>query len=299
MANSNSSANFDPACGFFGRLRHRRTALLILAGTSLLLVGCNKKDYTAYALTSTNSIITFATNKPSDINNKVTVTGLTGSETLLQIAYSTDATSVLYGVTSGNRICTVDPLGGVVSGCVGPFINDTLSNVVMSFDPTTNDLRVIANDTAQSNGHLNALVMPSSGTLEPTQQSDKLSYSDGTNGTPQISAIAYDNPIQGAASTTLYALDVADLGLDRIGDKGATNASSVTSGGVDSLGNTGVTFTSNVGLSIAPQDGTAYAVLGGAASLYTVDLGNGSATLVGTVHDADYTLISLAIAPNS
>ena len=282
----------------------RSAGLVAALLATAALVGCNSKDYTAVALTSTGNIIEFATNKPTDITNSATVNGLTGSDTLVQIAYlpaatTSTAATQLYGVTSQNEICLVDPLTATVSTCTAAFIGDRLSNVSSSFDPTSSTLRVIANDAAQSGGHFNALIYPSSGTLVPTQQSNTLSYSDGTSGTPQINAIGYNNAIANATSTTLYALDVNNQSLDQIGDSNAGNASSVTSGGVKTIGPTDVSFTANVGFAIAPQDGTAYAVLGNAASLYTIDLGTGLATLVGEVHNADYTLISLAIAPNS
>lgn len=279
----------------------RFAGIVLLA--SVALAGCNK-DYTAFALTSTGNIIEFATNKPSDINNQVNVTGLTGSETLVQIAYSPNGpltssdTSVLYAVTSSNELCQVDPLGGAVSNCFAAFTSDVLSNVAASFDPVSGYLRIIANDSSSSTGRVNILLDSSTGQLASGQPiSYDLGYSDGTSGTPQINALAYNNAIEGADSSTLYALDVNGQRLDRIGDTNAANTTSVSEGGVYSIGTVGSTFTSSIGFAIAPQDGTAYAALGGASSLYTVDLSSGLATLVGAIDTANFTVISLAISP--
>jgi len=279
----------------------RFVGIVLLA--SVALAGCNK-DYTAFALTSTGNILEFATNKPSDINNQVTVTGLSGSETLVQIAYSPNGpltssdTSVLYAITSTNELCQVNPLSGAVSNCFSAFTSDVLSNVAASFDPVSGYLRIIANDSTSSTGRVNILLDATTGQLASGQPiSYDLSYSDGTSGTPQINALAYSNAIEGASSSTLYALDVNDQKLDRIGATNAANTTSVSEGGVDSIGTIGISFTSSVGFAIAPQDGTAYAALGGAASLYTIDLGSGLATLVGAIDTANFTVISLAISP--
>ncbi|MDB5988507.1 MAG: hypothetical protein JWR16_3560 [Nevskia sp.] len=275
-----------------------RWAGVALAALTLALAGCNNKDFTAYALTSTGTIVQFATNKPTKITNKATVTGLSGSDSLVQIAFNTAGT--LYGVTTNNEICTVDPLAGAVSGCTTSFTTDRLSNIAASFDPISGKLRVIANDSASSSGHLNFAIDPTSAAVDTNFSSKNLNYADSTNGAPQIAAISYDNPIAGASTTTLFALDINNQSLDHIGDKNVgANSTTVAAGGVEGIGATNISFTSNVGLAIAPQDGTAYAVLGNAASLYTIDLGNGGATLVDVVHDGDYTLISLTIAPNS
>lgn len=294
--NSGLAASLSAPLATWGRWLLCGAALLNIAA-----IGSCHKKYDAFALTSTGQIIQFQTNKPDKILNKATVGTSTSGDSLVQIAYR-PRNDTLYCVTSHNEVCTVEPTTGVVSVIGGPFIDHTLSNVAASFDPVSDQLRVTATDPSTSSGRFNVRIDPTSGAIASATSGDNgdhLDYdSSSINGAPQLNAIAYANPVNGASDTTLYALDVNTQSLVRVGDRDNSNPVSVDEGKVHVIGSLSAGFTNNVGFSIAPQDGTAFAVLGGAAQLYTIDLGNGAATLVGAVHNADYTLISLAVAPN-
>lgn len=278
-----------------------RFALLTLAAAAAL-GGC-AKNFTAYALTSTGSILKFNTNKPGTINNNVKVNGLTSGKGIAAMAYGTDGK--LYCITSDNFVCTLNPDTGAAS-VIGsaPFTNglannsnasQTLTNPSLSFDPVAKQLRVI---TSEDN-----LRVGIDGTLVTNPIGTKLAYdkNDSNNGkSPVLAGIAYSNPLSGASSTTLYVLDSTTGNLARVGDADATTPVVADGGDLHTIGSAGVSFSSFGGLAIEPANGNAYAALqpsGTGATLYTVDLKSGAATSVGTISDGNQTISALVIPP--
>jgi len=268
-------------------------ALLPLA--LLCLAACQKNDtaHSIYALTSTGSIISFTTDKPGSITESHAVSGLASGESLVQIAYR-PKDSVLYGITSNNLLVTVAPDTGVVSAVSGTaFTGDTLSGAAISFDPVQDELRIVA---TQYN-----LRVATDGTLLDSGTKLQFDSGDANSGvTPQIAAIAYDNPAADASSTTLYALDVTSQSLVRVGSASVGATSTVDAGLLHTIGTTGVSFTANAGLSVLSGDSTAYAALqqsGKGAALYAISLGTGAASSLGTIGGGGQTLISIALVP--
>ena len=264
----------------------------LLALAALSLCACQNNS-TAYALTSTGSIIKFDTGTPTTIAATVAVSGLASGETLVQIAYR-PADAKLYGITSDNLLCSVDPDSGVATLISSSaFSDNTLSGPAISFDPVQDQLRVVSTEYN--------LRVSSSGTLAASNTKLAFDSSDTYSGkTPQIAAIVYGNPVAGASSTTLYALDVTTQSLVRVGNADASATTAVDSGDLHTIGSVGVSFTADAGLSIRSGSDTAYAVLqqsGSGAVLYTIALGDGAAAEVGSISDGSQTLISLALAP--
>lgn len=260
----------------------------------LCLAAC-QKNYTAYALSSTGSIISFDTAKPGTINSSVAVSGLGSGVTLVQLGYRPQD-GALYGITSNNELATVAPASGVATVVSSSaFSSNTLSGASISFDPVHDQLRVISTEYN--------LRVNSDGSL--AESGTKLAFDSGdTNSgkTPQIAAIAYGDPAAGASSTTLYALDVTTHNLLRVGSADTSSTGSVDAGLLHTIGSTGVAFTSDAGLSLRSGESTAYAVLqqsGSGAALYTVDLASGAASEVGSIGSGDQTLISLALVPGN
>ena len=152
-----------------------RRSLVILA-LGLLASGCDTHR-NAYALTSTGQIVKFSTTEPTAIDNSVNVSGLDTGESLVQLAFR-PATSAYYGVTSDNRVGTVDPETGAVSIIsTTPFTTDNLSSVAIAFDPVNDQLRVTANSTASSTTRENLRVDPDDGSL--LNRSTDLFYETG------------------------------------------------------------------------------------------------------------------------
>jgi len=255
----------------------------------LVLAAC-KHNHTAYALTSTGTILRFGTTTPGTIDHSASVSGLSSGVSLVQIGYRPED-ALLYGVTSDNELATVDPdTGAATLVSSSAFSNNSLSGAAISFDPVHDQLRLVTTE-------YNLRIKPD-GTLADT--ATKLAFASGDDNsgkTPQIAAVTYDNAVSGASSTTLYALDVTTHELLRVGDSGTSSTSSVDNGLLYSIGSTGVSFTADAGFSVR-SDNSAYAVLqqsGSGAALYTIDLGKGSATEVGSIGSGDQTIIALAM----
>lgn len=268
-----------------------RTVCLIVLAASL---GACQKSFSAYALTSTGTLIRFDTKDPTKIVGEVTLSGLSSGQSLVQIDYR-PADGTLYGITSDNDLATVDPSSGAVTLVNGtPFTTTALPSPAMSWDPNSDQLRVI---TTQYNLRINA-----DGTLNTTATKTAFDSQDTNNGkTPQLVAIGYNNHVASAASTTLYALDLTTQSLVRVGNADAASTASVDSGLLHTIGSLGVSFGSNAALNIEIASGTAYAVLqrsGGSASLYTIDLPTGAAASIGAVGSGDRTIFALAIVPD-
>ncbi|ROH89577.1 DUF4394 domain-containing protein [Stagnimonas aquatica] len=267
-----------------------RSVLLILV--SLWLSGC-ESERKIYALTQTGKILGFDSSAPDKIDSEVSVSGLSSGESLVQIAYR-PATGGYYCLTSEERLCTLDPQSGNVSlvGTVA-FSSTALPNAAIDFNPVVDRLRVVANTD-------NLRVNPADGSLLATDTDLAYDEDDANDGrSPQLAAIAYDHNDSGAASTTLYGLDVVTQSLVRIGSEGGS-PESPNGGKLFTIAKTSVAFTANAALDIEPGGDTAYAVLGAngvGAALYRLNLSDGNADLVGSIDDGDRTIISLAVAP--
>jgi hypothetical protein len=282
-----------------------RIALLLAA--TVAIAGC-QKDFTAYALTSSGSIIQFTTSKPGTVNSTVAITGLSTGQSVVQISYQ-PSSGVLWCITNDGFLCTLDPTGGtatiVNTGSGLPFTQQLgagnnvvrLTSPLMGFDPVSGDVRVIS-------GQYNLLVNITSGLLD--NNGTQVAYdSQDVNDkkTPQLGGIAYTNPVVGAGQTTLYALDIATTSLVRIGDENTSNAGSANGGDLRTIGTLNSPLSVNTGFAISPSNGDAYAILqsGGPATLYTVDLDTGALTSLGQVggdnDSQEPTINSLVISP--
>lgn len=262
---------------------------------TLLVAACPKTaSYGAYGLTSTGRVVAFKTNAPGKLTNSVLVSGLPGGQSVVTIKYR-PADGLLYGVTSGNEVCEIDPVSGVATLIGGAaFDSAVLNDAVIAVDPVADQLRVLATD-------LNLQVSPIDGTLQAT--GTPVSYADGDANfgmASQLVGSAYYPAMIGASGTTLYGLDATTQSLVRIGDAADVTTNSANSGLLHTIGSLGTAFGGNAGFDIESTNGDAYAALaqGGAASaLYQIDLGSGSASSVGVIGDGSLTIISMAIVP--
>jgi hypothetical protein len=236
----------------------------------------------------TNSVIQFNTSTPGTVSAQTLISGLTTGDTLKAIDYR-PATGVLYGLaTNGSntvgRLYTINLTTGVATMVGAP---QTAAGPAalwdINFNPVVDRIRVV-NDQGE-----NARLVPDSGALA----------ANDTNLTPPtvvIDAVAYTNPVAGATTTTLYALNQTTNSLATIGGVGGTP--SPNGGTVIEVGPLGVTFAgSPTSLDIA-TNGTAFAVLrpvSGALALFTINLTTGTATLVGAVGDGTLVFDDIAI----
>ena len=228
-----------------------------------------------------NQLLTIDSATPGTVQSTVGITGLQGGESILGIDFR-PASGLLYGLGSTSRLYTINTATGVATqvGASGAF---TLSGTSFGFDfnPTVDRIRVISN--LGQNIRLN----PDTGGLAATD-------TPINTGTTSLMGSAYTNNFAGAVTTTLY-------GIDANSDALYTTAN--PNGGVYTLvGALGLDAIANLGFDIG-SDGIAFAAIQtqnilsqiGAAGLYTINLSNGSATLVGQIGPSGQDITGLAI----
>lgn len=160
----------------------------------------------------------------------------------------------------------------------------------MDFNPTIDRVRVVT-DSAQ-----NIVLNPNNGAV--TFNMSNLIYGaadPNANTNPSIIDSAYKNNIAGTgAPTTQYAIDYGADILTTL----ANNAGTLTT--IGALGVNTDVFTGFDIFSATATSNAAYALLtpvGGTAGLYSINLGTGSATLLGGLGTTLPQVYSLAIVP--
>ena len=239
-------------------------------------------------LQGTNTLVRFTTATPGTLEPPVLVTGMVAGDTLRAIDYR-PVNGLLYGLATDAsnavvRLYVINATTGVATGGSTPVTLPTPATLWdINFNPVVDRVRVV-NDQDE-----NARLVPDTGALA----------ADDANLSPPtvtVDAIAYTNPVAGAASTTLYALNQTTNSLATIG--GVAGTPSPNTGVVTDIGPLGITFAgSPTALDIATTN-TAFAVLrpvSGATSLYSVDLGIGTATLIGAVGDGTLVIDDIAV----
>ncbi len=249
---------------------------------------------TLLALNSaTNQLLRFDSSTPATVV-ATTITNLNGGETVLGIDFR-PSNGLLYGVTSQNRLLTINASTGAASlvaaltadptDSTSPFtaLNGTAFGV--DFNPVPDRLRVVS-DTNQ-----NLRINPDNGLV--------ITDSDLNPGTPDVVASAYTNNFAGTTATTLYGIDAASdsLVIQNPPNNGTlTTVGSGLGSGIDATLNTGFDIVTTGGPS---RTNTAYATLvsGGVTGLYQIDLTAGTASSLGTIGSGTAQLAGLAVVP--
>ncbi len=272
-----------------------RLAAVITAG--LVLAGC-QDGRVAYAITNTNTLISFQTDNATRIDSEVSFTGLAANETVVQIDFR-PANEQLYGLTSNNRIVTIDPTSGAATlVSTTPFTTATLVSPVMDVNAIDDYLRVISSSSG-STAAFNGRVNPTNGMLIQTDAAPIFDPDDVNDGeVPQLAAIAYTNSRTNATTTTLYGLEVTTQTLVRI-----TNAGVLTTVGALDRG-----FVSQAGFDIVrdrgDQDndevGTPYVIIaprGGTSRFYNFNLSSANTSQEDRI-DGDRIIRGMAVDLN-
>jgi len=253
----------------------------ILLAFLLVLGATQTRAEPLVVVTTTNVLHTFDSATPGTITTSVGVTGLQAGETILGIDRR-PANGLIYGLGSTSRLYIINPITGVARqvGSEGDFTVRGTAFCV-DFNSVVDRLRVVSN-TGQ-----NLRLNPNDGTLAGTDTA--LGYAAGdpnAGATPRAVGAAYTNNFAGATQTTLY---IVDSNLDILATQGSPNGSPVSpnTGQLFTVGALGFNTSDLVGFDISGLSGTAYAAFtapGGTASqLFTVNLTNGAATLIGTI----------------
>ncbi len=269
--------------------------LLVIIGLSLMTyrlvqaappTAAQATGASIYALQSNNTLIAFESANPGNVLRTVAVTGLQGGESLLGIDYR-PASTELYAVSNQSRMYTLNPVTGaatqVGTGTFATPVNGTAFG--WDFNPTVDRIR-LTSDAGQ-----NLRLHPVTGGVAVTDGT--LAYAPGdpnAGANPNVVGSAYTNSFYGATGTTLYNLDA---NLDILITQTPPN-----SGTLNTVGTLGVNITANAGFDISPE-GAAFAALdtGSGASLYSIDLADGTATAVGSIGAGNLTILGIAVAP--
>jgi Domain of unknown function (DUF4394) len=243
---------------------------IMLAGATVAIA-----QVTAYGVTTNSQgvqqLVRFDPNAPSS----VTTLGPTGAR-LTGIDFR-PATNVLYGY-DGNLLYTVDLNTGIASVVFD--VNNTTGNVGFDFNPTVDRIRVV--DASGTNLRLNQITG-----MTTVDMPYSFAMGDRNFGrVPSFTAVAYTNSDNDPTTgTTLFGID-ASLGQ-------LITITNPNGGAINTVGSLGLGALSSVsGFDIVTIGGvnTAFftAMLDGSmmSQLYTVNLGTGAATLVGSVNAA-------------
>ncbi len=253
-------------------------ALAALAGAGLSVTASAE---VIYGLTTQNSITVFDSDAPGSSLDGGAVRNLDPSESLMTLDYRA-ATQQIYTVSDIGNVYTIDP-NTFDATLVGNFEPPRLPGTSYAFDfnpafmsgefarliTDTNDNRVISGNTGQY--------------LPPVEKTDVFfAVGDPNEGVdPNIAGIAYTNSLGIPTSTQQYGID-ASLGIL------VTVANNA--GTLETVGSLGINILTNeLGFDISGFSGTAYASLqdGPNSMLYTVDLGTGAASSLGTIPSND------------
>lgn len=218
-------------------------------------------------LTNNNMLVMFDSKRPANART-MAVKGVEG--TLIGIDFR-PANNMLYGVTTSNKIYTIDPLTGMatmVSTLNTPFTGGMSSGV--DFNPAADRLRLVG-----SNGE-NFRINVETGAVTVDKP---LNYMEGDRGAGKkagVSAGAYTNSVAGTKATQLFNIDSSQGAL--------VLQNPPNDGMLKTVGMLNAKFSPVAGIDIltdAAGMNTAYAVSN--ATLYTVDLATGATKMMGTV----------------
>lgn len=271
------------------RLLSLRPAALALVGSTFILPLALTSPASAatgrvFAVTESNTFITFSRTTPGTLQSGRVITGLADNAELVLAIDVRPTTGVLYAVTNQSRLYTIDPATAVATrvGTLTVPLSGSGTEVGIDFNPVA-DSGGMASLRVLTNSGQNLRVDVTSGA---TTSDANLAYAAGdvnANRAPTIGDAAYTNNTSGATSTRL--LDI-DTFFNNLVEQAPPNSGTLTTKG--SLGsNPGQRF---VGFDIA-DDGVALASYSPdpeqASRLYRIDVTTGTATSVGLIADSD------------
>ena len=223
-------------------------------------------------------LVLFASDQPEAVM-VVKLKGLQTDEEILGLDMR-PATGELYALGSSSRLYTID-LENRRAVQVGAGFAPLLQGTTFGFDfnPTVDRIRIVSDSGQNLRAH------PDTGAIVSVDGNLAYAAGDPAEGVPPtISAAAYiNNDNDPATGTALFDIDIErDTLVLQVNPNG---------GVLNTIGPLGVDVERVTGFDVAGSDGTAYASLVGAdqhgnsarASLYTIDLATGEASLIGKI----------------
>ena len=245
---------------------------------------------TVYALTASGKLIRFNPGVPGAVSSSLSVSGLGSGETLIGIDFR-PATGQLFGLSSANRVYTINTKTGVANAIGAPPATAFLAgqSFGVDFNPTSDRIRTV------SDGDQTTRINPNNGARADAPTPDgplAFAATDPNAGQdPNIVGAAYTNNFLGSPATTLYDIDSNLNALVTQGTAvGVTPVVSPNTGQLFTVGPLGAAagdFNGIVGFDISSETGVALASLntaaGGPTNLFTINLTTGAATLIGAI----------------
>ncbi len=235
-----------------------------------------KPNIIFYGLTNSNQLISYNANAAQTPIATATITGLPGGEKIIAIDFR-PATGQLYGLGNTSRIYIINHMNGAATAVGAAPFTPAISGSLVGFDfnPTVDRIRLVTS-TGQ-----NLRLNPETGTVAATD-------ANLNPGTPGVVAVAYTNSVAGAATTTLFDID---LTAGKLYKQDPPNNGLLVE--IGSLGITPVAGNES-GFDISPDNMVALAnfTIGSNNALFQIDLTTGKATNLGNFPGA---IIALAI----
>jgi Domain of unknown function (DUF4394) len=256
----------------------QRLVVLIATVATFAATSASSAELLA-GIAANDRLVLFSSAAPEDAM-VVQVSGLQPGEQILGLDVR-PATGQLYALGSSSRLYTVDFLTGEATVVGGAPFATPLQGTKFGFDfnPTVDRIRIVSNTGQNLRAH------PVTGAVVAVDGNILYATNDVAAGTTaMVVGSAYiNNDNDPATGTVLYNLDAA---------RGTLVTQIPPNNGVlNTVGVLGVDFTDVAGFDVAGSDGTAYASLVTAdqpgnsarASLYTINLATGAATLIGQI----------------
>lgn len=239
---------------------------------------------TAVALTAGNELLLFDTATPGQITAMRRITGLAEGEQVLGIDFR-PATGQLYGISSANRVVTIDAATGAATTAGTPFATPLVgTRFGIDFNPTVDRIRLV------SDAEQNLRLHPETGQVVGVDLPLQFSHADPFVFTdPNVVSVAYLNNFPTATDTLLFGID---SNLDTIVLQAPPN-----NGTLNTVGFLGLDTNSLVGFDVITNpDNMAYGLFsdGSGHQLYRIDIFESQLTLIGTLN-TDRTVIDLAL----
>ena len=254
---------------------------------ALAVAGVSANATTTYALTNGGHVLTFDHATPGAITNDVTATpAVVGAYTLLAIDVrptiesggSNPGAGTLWAIGKDGttfQLFVIDPATGETTAIGLPYlagISDSGVNTWgFDFNPAVDRIRLVSSAATNNNFRLN----PNNANGVVTAQDGNLAFQAGdpnAGTTPELDGAAYTTTVIGGA-TTLYGLDT-NLGI-------LVASSNPNAGTLQTVGALGVAVDEPNGFDIFQSLALFSVPTATGASLYSVNLTTGQATLVG------------------
>ncbi len=234
-----------------------------------------------YALAGGIMLDKFSTSNPEAVLNSVSISGLQSGEKILSIDFR-PATGQLYGLGSSSRLYVINPETGMARAIGTEPFSPALTGSIAGFDfnPTVDRIRVVT-----SSGQ-NLRLNPETGTVAATDLNI-----NGVAGA-MISAVAYTNNTAGAATTTLYDIDITTQKLYK--------QLPPNNGTLVEVGDLGIKVVGEGGFDISYMQDVALGLfeVNKKATLFAVDLNTGNTlTLAKYTKSLMYTGIAIPTQP--